>query len=277
MRIFNTKRWLIYLILLLIVECSIGSFVAWWREGYWSSVENKEFSNWVLYIVEFSIAAILSCLVSGGITYLSNMLGLSIRSTLTRKALKLGNHINIEGGSQRVQEDCKNYPALLIDLIVGLSRSTIMIGVFTVIILQKVSIIYVLLPVVYALIGTLIGAKIARPLIGLNYINQVLEAKFRQNLRKVTYKDVHRNNYKLFRKTKYLNYFQSFYNQITVIIPHLILAGLYFSGIIVFGVFMQVAAAMVELIGSLSFILNAFGEVNLYISCRKRLKELSII
>jgi ABC-type uncharacterized transport system fused permease/ATPase subunit len=88
---------------------------------------------------------------------------------------------------------------------------------------------------------------------------------------------VHSNNYKLFVKTKYLQYFQSFYNQITVIIPHLILIGLYFTGRITFGIFMQVASSMAEIINNLSFILNSFSEINRFLSCRRRLKELQII
>jgi ABC-type uncharacterized transport system fused permease/ATPase subunit len=40
---------------------------------------------------------------------------------------------------------------------------------------------------------------------------------------------------------------------------------------------MQVASSMAEIINNLSFILNSFSEINRFLSCRRRLKELQII
>jgi putative ATP-binding cassette transporter len=277
MKIFNEKKFIAVLIILLLIDCAMGGYIAIWREGYWSSLEHKQFLKWGWYIAQFIGLALASCAVSGYSQYITNIVSLNIRTRLTRKALKLDNYGAIEGGGQRIQEDCMSYPSLLINLSLGLVRAFIMIGIYCFIIIKGIGLVWLLLPVGYALVGTLLAGKIAFPLIKLNYLNQVVEAKFRQILTKLNYVAVHKNNYNMFIRSKYLQYFQSFYNQITVIVPHLLLATLYFTGKITFGIFMQVASSIAELINSLSYLLNSFGDINRFLSCRKRLKELKII
>lgn len=277
MKITNIKIKFIILCSLVLLECAIGGYIAIWREGYWDSLSRLNLSKWIWYVSQFIVLALLSCWLSGYSQYIINIISLRYRTQLTRKALQLDNHSKIEGGNQRVQEDCREYPLLLLGIINGLVRSIIMICAFAGIILYQLGAVYVLIPILYSVVGTLFAGWIAKPLTSLNYINQVLEAKFRQLLTKRNYKEVHRNNFHLFKKTKYLQYFQSFYNQIVMIVPHLLLVPLLFSAKITFGIFMQVTSSMVELISSLSFILNSFGDINRFLSCRRRLKELRII
>ncbi len=277
MKLFKTKTYIALLIIMVLVDCGIGAFIANWREFYWDSLVKQQFSLWLYYIGQFSVAALLSCLIAGWSSYLGNIIGLHYRTKLTRKALELNNHHKIEGGAQRVQDDCNQYPQLLIQIITGLFRSLIMIFVFATIIFIQLPYYYLIVALLYALIGTLFAAKIAKPLINLNYINQVVEAKFRQLLTKINYRDVHRNNVQLYSKLKVLQYFQSFYSQITVIIPHILLLFVYFSGRITFGIFMQVASSIAELINSLSFFITSFDVINRFLSCRKRLQEIEVI
>lgn len=277
MKVFNLNKYFAILTLLLLIDCALGGFIGVWRDWYWTSLQKMEFSKWVLYVSEFSIVALISCGVSGYSQYLCNILSLKMRTNLTRKAIKSTSYQAIEGGAQRVQEDCWNYPQLLISLIGSGLRSCIMIVVFSTIILFSLPWYYLLLPLAYSIWGTIFAAKIAKPLIYLNYLNQVVEAAFRQTLSKLKYKQVHANNHKLFIKTKYLQYFQSFYSQITIIIPHLVLSFLYFSGKITFGIFMQIAASMTEIINSLSIIILSLNDINKFLSCRKRLKEIGVL
>lgn len=276
MKLFNKNKYFIILLVLLLLDCGIGSYIGVWRNSYWSSISNKNISLWVEKICEFSVAALLSCWVSGKSQYIINIISLNIRNSLTKKAFKL-NVSQVEGHEQRIQEDCFRYPTLIINLGIALFRSVVMIIAFSVIILQHVSWYYLLIPIIYAFIGTLLAGKIAYPLISLNYLNQVFEAQFRRKLDKLSYILAHNNNRKLFKSTKYLQYFQSFFQQITTIFPHLCLASLYFSGKIVFGVFMQIAASMTEITNSLSIIILSLNDINNLISCRKRLKELRLI
>ncbi len=277
MKILRPYKLFITLTLLILIDCALGGYIAVWRESYWQSLVDKKFYLWLWYIGQFSIIALLSCFVAGFSGYITNIIGLYYRTKFTQVALLSKTHSIIEGGSQRVQEDCMNYPALMIQIITGLFRSTIMIVVFSTIILHQLPTQYFIIPIIYTLIGTYLASKIAKPLINLNYLNQVVEAKFRQLLTFTDYIKVHKNNRRLFKRTKYLQYFQSFYNQITVIIPHLMLLFVYFSGKITFGVFMQVASSMNELISNMSYFINSFDVINRFLSCRKRLKEIGVI
>lgn len=277
MKILNYYKYSGFLLFLIILDCAIGGGIGVWREYYWSSLSNVNLKAWTSLIGIFSALALISCWVSGYSQYLINILSLSLRTKLTKKALKSKSYLTAEGGQQRVQEDCLSYPSLMLSLGSGLIRSIIILIIFSVLIVKQIGALYLIFPLVYAILGTLIAGKIAVPLISLNYLNQVKEAAFRQVLTKLNYILVHRNNFNLFKRTKYLQYFQSFFNQITIIVPHLILAIPYFSLKISFGVFMQAAAAIAELINSLSFLLNSFSDINRLISCRKRLKELEVI
>jgi putative ATP-binding cassette transporter len=264
------------LILLILIDCSIGGYIGLWREWYWNSLSNKDFLSWTKYVIEFTIAALASCAISGYTQYLINILSLSKRTKLTGKYFK-SEKFFIEGFEQRIQDDCKQYPILLFNIGISILRSIIMIIAFSYIIISHINIFYLLIPFIYAFFGTFIAGKIAFPLINLNYINQVVEAKFRQSLNRLNYLLTHKNNRNLYIKTKHLQYFQSFFSQITVIFPHLVLASLYFSGKIIFGVFMQVAAAMSEITNSLSIIILNLNDINNLLSCHKRLKEIKII
>lgn len=277
MKLPNIKRAIILIVVLALIECGLVGFIGVWRDWFWSAVNDRNLHLFIRYLMEFSVAAMLACFVSGYGDYLVNCSALIMRTNLTKKALKLQDRHLTEGFGQRVQEDCLSYPTGLIFLIRDGMRNVLTLIIFTVIIWKQLGPLYLLFPLGYALIGTVISAWIAKPLILLNYMNQVFEAKFRQTLTKLHYVATHRNNHKLFKATKFLAYFQSFYSQITVIIPLIMLSGLYFYGKITFGVLMQCASSMGALIESLSYFITSFNNINKFLSCRKRLKELGII
>ncbi len=280
------KWYILGAVVLVICECVLVGGIGVWREYFWEAVQKKELHNFLVYVAEFAGMALGICLISGYVTYLISYISLKIRTDLTNIALTKP-YYEIEGGEQRVQEDCFNYPFYAVTLLVGILRNVLVLGTFAVIITIQVGALYLLVPVVYTIIGTLIAAWIAKPLIKLNYGIQVVEAAFRRfvankagfalTTENEKYAAVFNVNKSLFITTKKLSYFQSFYNQITVIVPYLILFPLYFGGKIVFGVFMQVASSMNHVIDSLSYIINAFNDINNWLSCRQRLKELGVI
>lgn len=293
MKIYNVKLNSILLVILLLTDCALTLYIGIWREWFWTAVSSLQLSKFIYLISYFTVAAFISCFVSGYSQFLINYISLIWRKRLTSKALscaragffhdtmikgskKLPNGA-IEGFSQRVQEDCLNYPLLFLTILTGIFKNFVTLLIFIGIIVFQLGIIYLIFPVLYVIFGTLISAKIAKPLINLNYNWQVVEAKFRQFLFKSNYGRVHRVNYNLYKQTKYLEYFQSFYNQITIIVPFLILAPIYFSAKISFGILMQCTSSMGEVINSASYFINSFSDINKWLSCRKRLKELEII
>lgn len=275
MKISKTKYYVFWIVLLTIIECSLVGYIAWWKEPFWNAVNHRQLHTFIIYIGYFTGAALLACYVSSKNQYLQKMCALNYRRILTKQALKI--QTSIEGYQQRIQEDCFSYPDLSISLSLGLIKNFVMLLVFLVVLFKQLPIIYMTLPAIYAIIGTLVASKLATPLINLNYLNQATEALFRQQLTKITYARTHMNNYRLFVTTKQLSYFQYFYNQISVVIPYLILASVYFSGRITFGILMQCSSAMNSIIDCMSYFINSFNDINRWLSCRKRLKELGVI
>lgn len=276
MRIFNLKLSITIFIILLSLELIGISYITIWREWFWQSVGNKEYYKFLILIGNFTLIALFLAAVQGIRAYLESKIGLHFRRFLTRKTYRLV-HKNAEGYSQRVQEDCRDYPTLFISIMRLLYTNSVLIIFYISLIVYQVGLGYLIIPIAYALLGTLCASKIARPLIKLNYDNQMKEALFRQALSKTGYGKVHRNNHEVFKATKYLNYFQVFYNQIGVIFPYLLLSFSYFNGHITLGVFMQLGAAMAHLGDSLGILINSFDSINKFLSCRTRLREIKVI
>lgn len=277
MKLFNYKIQIVALVGLCILDMSGVAYLVQWRESFWSAVSGQDYHSFLILIGIFSAVALTLCLISGLETYVQNKLALNWRRVLTRKALRLERLTEHEGHGQRVQEDCRDYPLLIIDLLRFFGMQGVMMVYYLVVIISHVGLLYAAIPLVYSALSTGISYYVAFPLIQLNYINQVLEAAFRQSLKRIDYAKVHRNNHKMFRKSKHLQYFQYFYNQILVIFPYLILAPLYFSGKLVFGSFMQVASTISHLTEALGSIVGNFDRINKFISCRRRLKEMHVL
>jgi putative ATP-binding cassette transporter len=263
------------LVILIALEISGVSFLAIWREWFWNAVEKKELYLFIKYLLEFSAVALALVFVSGYKGFLINTTSLLIRTELTEKALDKIH--KIEGYEQRIQEDCKTYPALSLTLLSTFGSNLVQTLVFCGIIIHQSNLHNLFWAVVYTIVGTFIASRIAKPLIQLNYDNQKTEAAFRQDLTLIRYAATYANNMALYVKLKYLQYFQAFFDQITVIIPLLILSPSYFGGMISFGVLMQLSSCISEVINQGSFFVNNFQDINRWIGCKRRLQESKII
>ncbi len=282
MNMLNKYKWyFIAIIVLVLIEVVLVGVIGVWREYFWDAVEKKQLYSFMVLMAVFLVAALIACVVSGYTQYLISYVSLLIRADYTEIALKT-DYTGIEGHEQRIQEDCYNYQFYGITLLVNVLRNVLILGTFVALTIIQVGSIYLILPTLYVIIPTLFAYYIARPLINLNYMNQCLEAGLRKSIlnkyySQFIYNQVFDNNKDLFHATKRLTYFQSFYNQITVVIPYLLMFSIYFSGKITFGIFMQVAGSISHIIGALSYLINSFDSFNQFLSCQKRLKEMGVI
>lgn len=278
MKFPNYRRLLIKLGICLLGEIGLVSYLAIWRESFWNAVSLKDSHSFVIQLTYFTIVVLLLVLITGLTSYLINYISLLSRYKLTRKALKIKENLgNIEGYRQRIQEDCRDYFQLSWTLGSQLFSNAVKFIIFSIIIIKQSSIFNLIFCLIYVIIGTYIANKVAKPLISLNYNNQLTEAVFRQDLRKTLLSKLYINNMSIFIRMKYLQYFQSFYNQITVIIPLLFLSYPYFTGKISFGVLMQLSACIGSVIDYSSYFINSFDIINRWLSCKKRLKEINLI
>jgi putative ATP-binding cassette transporter len=132
----------------------------------------------------------------------------------------------------------------------------------------------------YALAGTWCAHRIGQPLVGLNFNRQRVEAdfrfslvRFRENTEGVAlyggedgekrnfhtrFTSVMANWYEIMIRQKKLTWFQSFYGQVAIIFPYIVVAPRYFSGAIPIGGLMQTASAFGQVQGSLSWFIDAY-------------------
>ncbi len=134
--------------------------------------------------------------------------------------------------------------------------------------------------VIYAAGGTLLTFWLGRPLVRANFDQQRFSADFRFRLMRVrenaesvalyggevhegrgfesSFGKVWANWWRLMLLTKRLNWFTSFYDQLTVVFPYLVAAPRYFAGLTDFGTIFQVANAFGRVQDSLSWFINVF-------------------
>jgi len=133
---------------------------------------------------------------------------------------------------------------------------------------------------IYASVGTVLTHYIGRKLVGLDFNRQRVEADFRFSLVRLRensegvafyrgereelgglrqrFAAVIGNWWQLMRKRKQLNWFTSFYGQLAIIFPYIVVAPRFFSGSIPLGVIFQTASAFNQVQGSLSWFINAY-------------------
>jgi len=133
---------------------------------------------------------------------------------------------------------------------------------------------------IYAIVGSVLTHYVGRRLIPLNFMQQRVEADFRFSLVRLRensegialyrgereelgglrqrFAGVIANWWQLMRKRKQLNWFQSFYAQLAIIFPYIVVSPRFFSGAIPLGEIFQTASAFGQVQGSLSWFINAY-------------------
>lgn len=138
----------------------------------------------------------------------------------------------------------------------------------------------------YTLVGMLISAKIANPLIQLEYDNQKLEAEFRYNLVHVrdgaqktpSFFNILLNslsfNYnKIYQRQKNFNLWQKAYDQFSYLIPFMLVGSNYFAGLLTFGALMQIRSTFSRIRNSMAYLLDHYTELTEMLAICKRLVE----
>jgi putative ATP-binding cassette transporter len=134
--------------------------------------------------------------------------------------------------------------------------------------------------VVYAVAGTVVTHLIGKPLIRLDFNQQRFEADFRFSLMRLRentegvalyrgeaaeerglrgrFVPVIQNWWALMYKQKQLTWFTSFYAQLAIIFPFVVVSPRFFAGAITLGVIFQTASAFGQVQSSLSWFINAY-------------------
>lgn len=273
------KKYLAYASILGAIEILILLYLTMWRKIFWDYVASRDLHNFIHYLIIFAIVALILCIVNASDGYAISLASIKWREKLTGKAVTLTKYKNIEidNVSQRIQEDCKEYPALALSVGFGTVKAFLYILVFSASLIYNFSLWWLLVISTYSIVSTFIAKKIGFPLISLNYQSQRAEATYRNNITDVNFKDCIVIMFGMASKLKHLQYFQSLYGQVGIIIPLIIIAPAYFAYKISFGQLMQANSTMGTISDNLSFGINNFDNINKLISCRRRLKEMGVL
>jgi peptide/bleomycin uptake transporter len=205
---------------------------------------------------------------------------------------------NIEGASQRIQEDTYEFARNLESLGLGLFKALLTLIAFIPILwgLSK----HVSLPIISDIEGSLVWIALLTSLGGmfisyfvgiklphLEYNNQKVEAAYRKQLvlseddkRFATlptllelFTGIRTNYFKIFNHYSYFSLWSNLYAQIMIILPYLVMAPSLFSGIITLGVVTQTGNAFGKVNDSFSYLIDRWTDITKFLSVIKRLRE----
>jgi len=270
------RKYIIYMVILSLIEISLAFYLTEWRHAFWDFVEKRNFHGFTIQIGIFTAVALVLCFVASYAQYFGTLAAIKWREILNKKTSSLPRK-DIENLNQRIQEDCMKYPDLMIQVVFGFGKALLYVLVFSISLVISFNIYYLLIILIYAILSTLIAKRISMPLISLNYQSQRAEATYRNGLTNVNFNDCISIMLGLAKKTKHLSYFQTFYGQIAVILPIVVVAPAYFAARLTLGGLMQCTSIMATISDNLSYGINSFNIINKLISCRKRLKEINVI
>ena len=204
---------------------------------------------------------------------------------------------NVEGASQRIQEDTMRFAGIMEGLGVSIVDAIMTLFAFMPVLLSLSSYVaelplvgsipYPLLTaaIFWSIFGTVLLAVVGIKLPGLEFRNQRVEAAFRKELvygednpnraEPITmtelFNNVRRNYFRLYFHYMYFNVARSFYLQGDNIFGYLIMIPTIASGAITLGILQQILTAFGQVSNSFQYIVNSWPTIIELLSIHKRL------
>lgn len=309
----SEERWIARGLLAVVIALNLGTVfisveINKWQNEFYNSLQNRDQAEFMRLLLKFTWLALAFIVMAVYQLYLSQMLQIKWRRWLTARYLDdwLGERVYYrmqlrdratDNPDQRISEDLNLFVGTTLSLCLGLLNAVVTLVSFLGILWglsgplafmlggMEVNVpgYLVWVALVYAVIGTAAAHFIGRPLVGLNYHRQRVEAdfrfglvRFRENTEGVAlyggeadekrmfmgrFQEVVANWWDIMRRQKKLMWFQSFYGQVAIIFPYVVVAPRYFSGAIQLGDLMQTAAAFGQVQGSLSWFVDAYARL----------------
>ena len=310
---FSEERWSARALLAVIVSFNLGLVYLEvlfnrWQNHFYNSLQNRDINAFYELLLYFSFLAAVFIAVAVYQSYLNQMPQIRWRRWLTEKyfvawiANRTYYRMQLtDGGTdnpdQRIADDLAMFVDRTLNLSLGLLSAVVTLFSFLAILwalsgaleftfageVMRVEGYMVWVALVYAIFGTWLAHAIGRPLVGLNFNQQRLEAnfrfslvRFRENAESIAiyhgeadeirslrrrFLDVMGNWWAIMLRQKKLNWFSTGYSQVAIIFPYLVAAPRYFSGQIQLGGLMQTASAFGQVQGALSWFITAYAQL----------------
>lgn len=205
---------------------------------------------------------------------------------------------NIEGASQRIQQDTYEFSRSLESLGLGLFKALLTLIAFIPILwslskdisipwLSDIEGSLVWVALITSLGGIFISYFVGIKLPGLEYNNQKVEAAYRKHL---VYSEDNKdyahmpslielftglrtNYFRIFNHYSYFSLWSNLYGQVMIILPYLLMAPSLFTGAITLGVVTQTGNAFGKVNDSFSYLIDRWTDITKFLSVIKRLQE----
>lgn len=305
---FATKKWalwawggLLVLVALVVFQVEMTVLLNQWYKAFYNILQAaKDVNAFWQKMVDFLYIAIPYIFAAIASSYFARHYAFRWRQAITFYYLPYWSKYpgNIEGASQRIQEDTYQFANALESLGLGLFRSVLTLIAFIPILwdlskditiswLEHIpgSLVWIAMLTSFGamLISLLVGIKLP----GLEYNNQLVEATYRKHLvyseDDKTYASLpamvelflglRPNYFKLFNHYTYFNLWSNIYNQIMIVLPYLIMAPSLFNGVITLGVVTQTGNAFGKVNEGFSFFIERWVDITKFLSVIKRLRE----
>ena len=316
---FGSKKWFRYaygygalLLLSLYLQVCVAVYLNGWYEKFYSLFQNPVpgaiHRFWELLGMFFLVVLPLVGFLHTATSYLARRYVFWWRWAMTENYILRWRNTTqeIEGASQRIQEDTGSFANILESLGMDFIRSIMTLIAFLPILWglsknirfdlvgldflnkQEGALVYIAL--VTSVFGLVISCIVGRKLVGLEYGNQRVEARLRKELvygeddrvnfahpRKLAemFTGIRTNHYRLYLHYGYFDMWASLYEQVIVLLPLLIVAPNCFlaTGALAFGGVMQINNAFGQVYSSLSIFNKNFKRITELRSIWKRLHE----
>ena len=305
---FGSKEWRLWawggsLLLLLLVWTQVQlsvEFNEWYIRFYTILQKAEDIDAFWNEMGTFGYLATFWVLISVFVYYFTQHYAFRWRQAITYYYLPYwaSEKENIEGASQRIQEDTYSFARSLETLGLGLFRALLTLIAFIPILWglsSKITIPWlstidgslVWIALITSIGGVLISYIVGIKLPGIEYDNQKVEAAYRKQLVYSEddkefadlptlyglFDDLRKNYFRMFNHYSYFTLWGATYSQTMIILPYLLMGPSLFVGVITLGVLIQTKNAFAEVNNSFSYLIDHWTEITKFLSVIKRLRE----
>jgi putative ATP-binding cassette transporter len=300
----TAKFWIAGLVLLMVLMNAMNVANSYVLRDFMSAIQDRERTAFVYYAWAYAGVFAASTVVSILLRFSEERLGLLWRDWMTRTLtgiyiegktyLRMRSDQSLTNPDQRITEDVKSLTVTTLSLVLMVTNSTITVVSFSGVLLA-ISPTLFFVAFTYALLGSGLTLLLARPLVRLNYQQADFEADFRGDLVKLHQladsialsgyegrsrdRLMHRiqmlvENYRrIISVNRNTGFFTTGYNYMIQLVPIVIVAPLFISEGVDFGVIGQSSMAFSTLVAALSLIVTQFQSISAYAAVLTRLGE----
>lgn len=301
-------RWMLTATILLeLAYVGLNVLLSFWNKAFFNALQQLNYPEFVRLIGWFAILTLTFIFIHVYKSYLGQLFQIRWRTWMTHQYLsryfqdqayynlQLIHH-GTDNPDQRIAEDIHLFTRQSLYLFFSILNSVVTLCSL-IAVLWTIQGYLVWVGILYAALGSWLMLKIGKPLVQLDYQKERFEGNFRYGLArlrenvesiaffkgeesekhnlKMLFSDVILNFRQIMLRMIRINWFTNSFGNISTIFPILVAAPRYFAGLIQIGDLMQIRMVFMNLQMSLSFLINSYAEIALWLASAKRLTDFS--